>query len=129
MMPLDDAVRKVQTSQQQANKPLAVVLAGHNGSGKSTMWYRRLAGTFQIPLINADRMMLSILPEEKKAPLPQWARHLRDNDASWMQVAQKGVEGFVALAMAQKAPFAMETVFSHWRKRSDGSFESKIDRI
>lgn len=46
-----------------------------------------------------------------------------------MQVAQRGVEAFVVQAMSHKVPFAMETVFSHWRPREDGTFESKIDRI
>lgn len=45
------------------DKPVAFVLAGHNGSGKSTLWRERLSDALRIPLINADRMMLSILPE------------------------------------------------------------------
>ncbi len=44
------------------NKPVAIVLAGHNGSGKSTFWYDRLADDLQIPLVNADRITLSLLP-------------------------------------------------------------------
>ncbi len=47
---------------QQSGKPLAVILAGHNGSGKSTLWYRYLSDNVRILLINADRVMLSILP-------------------------------------------------------------------
>lgn len=46
-----------------------------------------------------------------------------------MEVAQKGVEAFVAQAMARKVAFAMETVFSHWQPLEDGSVESKIDLI
>jgi predicted ABC-type ATPase len=46
-----------------------------------------------------------------------------------MQVAQKGVELFVAQAMAHNVPFAMETVFSHWKELHNGKIESKIDRI
>ena len=42
------------------------VLFGHNGSGKSTMWYEHIVDNIQIPLINADRMMLSILPEKTR---------------------------------------------------------------
>jgi len=45
---------------------MAFVLAGHNGSGKSTLWYQRLADQLQIPLVNADRLTLSILPEANK---------------------------------------------------------------
>ena len=44
------------------NKPLAMVLAGHNGSGKSTLWYDNLVRALRIPLINADRLTLSLLP-------------------------------------------------------------------
>lgn len=124
---VEQAVADVLRAQQDSGKPLAIILAGHNGSGKSTFWYRELAAQFQIPLVNADRMMLSILPEED--PLPAWARALRDEDHSWMSIAQKGVEAFVAQAMDHQAPFAMETVFSHWRARGDGTFESKIERI
>src|ERR1700741_123214 len=42
---------------------------------------------------------------------------------------KKGVEAFVALAAQASVPFAMETVFSHWRRKSDGTYESKIDKL
>jgi len=130
MIALSSAVKIIQDDQKRSQKPLAVVLAGHNGSGKSTLWYKHLANQFQIPLINADRMMMSILPEATTAqPLPRWASHIRDKDPSWMTLAQKGVEAFVAQAMAYKVPFAMETVFSHWKKIGEGKIESKIDLI
>src|SRR5882724_12198208 len=107
MMSLAAAVE--QAAQRASHKPLAIVLAGHNGSGKSTMWYEYLAATLQMPLINADRMMLSILPEITPGlPLPQWAASLRDSNPSWMQVAQQGVEAFVAQALARQVPFAVE---------------------
>ena len=81
MITLTSAVEAIQTAQKRSKKPLAVILAGHNGSGKSTLWYKHLANQFQIPLINADRMMMSILPEVTKSqPLPQWALYLRDKD-------------------------------------------------
>jgi predicted ABC-type ATPase len=112
-------------------KPLAIILAGHNGSGKSSMWYegdKRLVDLFKLPLINADRMMMSILPiTGQKNSLPQWARDLRDTDESWMQVAQSGVKAFIAHAMAKKVSFATETVFSHWQMKPDGHIASKID--
>jgi len=128
---LKKALAAVLTVQKEADKPLAVLLAGHNGSGKSTFWYERLAPTLKLPLINADRMMLSVLPErDNESHLPKWAAKLRDTDASWMAVAQKGVEAFVAQAMGQKVPFGMETVFSHLRMDRDGRVtESKIDLI
>jgi predicted ABC-type ATPase len=127
---IDHAVRSVKIAQQQSKKPLAIVLAGHNGSGKSTMWNTHLSPEFQLPLVNADRMMLSILPEPaKNKKLLPWAQQLRDTNTSWMAVAQKGVEAFVAQALAQGVPFAMETVFSHWRSLGNGMFESKIDLI
>lgn len=124
---LKDAIDALITEQQASGKPLAIVLSGHNGSGKSTMWYDHLANKLQVPLVNADRMMLSILPEVH--PLPSWAVSLRDKDEAWMGVAQKGVESFVAQAMAQKVPFATETVFSYWQENEDGSVSSKIDTI
>jgi predicted ABC-type ATPase len=94
------------------------------------MWRERLSSKLQIPLVNADRMMMSILPEVGRgAALPDWARELRDNDESWMVVAQRGVQAFVGQAMRAGVPFAMETVFSHWKRKTDGSFESKIDNI
>jgi len=124
------AVDQVLLERRESGNPLAVVLAGHNGSGKSTLWYRRLAGQLQIPLINADRMMLSVLPQvTDHEPLPPWAVKLRDHDESWMNVAQKGVEAFAAQAIAFQVPFAMETVFSHWKKLPSGKIESKIDLI
>lgn len=127
---LEAAVAQVLAAQEASGKPLGIILAGHNGSGKSTMWREHLSDRLQIPLVNADRMMLSILPEvEDLLQLPDWAVTMRDTNASWMQVAQRGVEAFAAQAMIQQVPFAMETVFSHWRQREDGSTESKIDKI
>lgn len=83
-----------------------------------------------MPLVNADRMMISILPEvNSEGALPPWASQLRDTDESWMRVAQKGVQAFVGHAMNAKVPFAMETVFSHWVEREDGTFESKVDLV
>lgn len=130
MTSLAQAVGAVLKAQTESGRPLAVLLAGHNGSGKSTLWYGHLADRFQIPLVNADRMMLSILPEvQGTGRLPAWASAIRDSNESWMRVAQKGVQAFVAQAMAGNVPFAMETVFSHWKKRKDGKVESKIDQI
>jgi predicted ABC-type ATPase len=125
---LAEAVADVLKAQTESGKPLAIMLAGHNGSGKSTLWYQRLAPMIRIPLINADRMMMSILPEPGEGrKLPAWASRLRDSDTSWMKVAQKGVEAFVAQAMTWKVPFAMETVFSHWVEHPSGQIESKLE--
>ena len=94
------------------------------------MWRRDLAGVIQIPLINADRMLLSILPEPNSENfLPDWAAELRDRDPAWLRVAQQGVASFVGHAMAAKTPFAMETVFSHELVLEDGVRETKIDLI
>jgi predicted ABC-type ATPase len=63
------------------NKPTAIVLAGNNGSGKSTLWYDRLADGLQIPLVNADRLTLSLLPiPDPNLKLRPWAARLRDQD-------------------------------------------------
>ena len=130
MTELRKAVEQILQAQQTTKKPLAIVLAGHNGSGKSTLWRRTLSGQLQIPLINADRMMLSILPEPgTDGALDPWAQTLRDTDLGWMRVAQRGVQAFVGHAMQAKVPFAMETVFSHWVEKPDGSIDSKLDLI
>jgi predicted ABC-type ATPase len=113
------------------DKPLAIVLAGHNGSGKSTLWYNKLADVLQIPLINADRLTLSILPAPSGNPpaLPSWAAHLRDNDDRWQRLSQEGVQLFIGLIMAERMPFAFETVFSYLVKHEDGSYQSKEELI
>jgi predicted ABC-type ATPase len=83
-----------------------------------------------MPLVNADRMMVSILPEpNREGFLVEWAQQLRDTNKSWMRVAQRGVQAFVAQAMGESLPFAMETVFSHWEERPGGVVASKIDLI
>jgi predicted ABC-type ATPase len=134
-VPLKQAIKQVTDQQLHSGKPLAIIMAGHNGSGKSTLWYEHLAEELKIPLINADRMMLSILPEPVfskptgKNILISWAQTLRDKDERWMEVAQKGVEAFVAQAKLKQVPFAVETVFSYWEKRPDGTYASKIDLI
>ncbi|RSZ59940.1 toxin [Massilia atriviolacea] len=111
-------------------KPVAVILAGHNGSGKSTLWYGSLSPRLQLPLLNADRMMMSILPDPAPSGfLPPWARTLRDTSQAWMQVAQQGVSAFTNSAIGARLPFAIETVFSHWNRNADGSISSKIDLI
>lgn len=127
---INQSVADITARARKSGKPLAIILAGHNGSGKSTMWYDHLVDDIKIPLVNADRMMLSILPEPgRDGRLRSWAQKLRDTDEMWMAVAQKGVQSFVAQAMAKKVPFAMETVFSYWEPRGDGTFASKIDLI
>lgn len=112
-------------------KPLAVVLAGHNGSGKSTLWYQRLADLLHLPLVNVDRLTLSILPEpnKKTKQLPVWAQKLRDEDSRWQKLSQDGVGLFRQLIMDKRMPFAFETVFSYWAKTSDGRYRSKADDI
>jgi predicted ABC-type ATPase len=129
MITLAEAIGRVSAAQAASAKPLGIVLAGHNGSGKSTMWRQHLSPYLQIPLVNADRMMLSVLPEPDNGMLPVWASRIRDENQAWMQVAQKGVESFVAHAISRKVPFAMETVFSYWKINDDGSISSKIDLI
>jgi predicted ABC-type ATPase len=127
---INSSVTDVISRAKKSGKPLAIIVAGHNGSGKSTMWYDHLVDDIQIPLINADRMMLSILPQAgKDGHLRPWAQKLRDKNEMWMAVAQKGVEGFVAQAMTSKVPFAVETVFSYWKRKKDGTHASKIDMI
>ena len=111
-------------------KPLAIVLAGHNGSGKSTLWYNRLADDLQIPLVNADRLTLSLLPPpDTDNRLKPWAGRLRDEDERWQRLAQEGVKLFMGLAMDQRMPFAFETAFSHLQAQPDGTFKSKVDLI
>lgn len=130
MTKLKDAVEQILEAQRDTRKPLAIVLAGHNGSGKSTMWRRILSDHLQIPLINADRMMLSILPEpDSDGALKGWAQTLRDTDLSWMKVSQDSVQSFAAHAMQAKVPFALETVFSYWEPQEDGTILSKLDLI
>lgn len=130
MKPLTDAVDAVLHAQIDTRQPLAIILAGHNGSGKSTLWRHVLADRLQLPLVNADRMMLSILPEaDSRGHLVGWAARLRDGDRNWMGVAQQGVQAFVGHAMGARVPFAMETVFSYWQQRPDGTVASKIDLI
>ena len=127
---LAEAVGSALASQISSGKPLAIIVAGHNGSGKSTMWHEHLSAQLQMPLINADRMMMSILPEVPAGGvLPAWASALRDTNLNWMGVTQKGVESFVLHAMTALVPFAMETVFSHWVEGPDGRVESKITLI
>jgi predicted ABC-type ATPase len=125
-----EALDAILQAQKATKKPLGIILAGHNGSGKSTMWRRALADRLQIPLINADRMMLSILPEAgDDGHLVAWAERLRDTNEGWMRVAQQGVQAFVGHAMGARVPFAMETVFSYWEERANGQIASKIDLI
>ena len=111
------------------DRPIAFVMAGHNGSGKSTLWSERLAPIVELPLINADRLITSILPAPVGDHLIPWAAKLRDKDSRWQTLAQEGVTAFLGLVTEKKMAFGFETVFSHWKERPDGTFESKIDVI
>jgi predicted ABC-type ATPase len=124
---LDSALK----SASNAQRPPAFILAGHNGSGKSTLWHDRLANQLQMPLVNADRLTASILPapEPESGRMPTWAQRLRDDDERWQRLSQEGVQAFTGLIMSKQMPFAFETVFSHWKRRPDGSYESKADII
>lgn len=83
-----------------------------------------------MPLINADRLITSILPPpDKKGALVPWASKLRDEDERWQKLAQDGVSAFMGLVVERQMAFGFETVFSHWKKRSDGSVETKVDII
>lgn len=123
--------RLLQSELEGEPKPVAFVLAGHNGSGKSTLWYQHLADTLQIPLVNADRLTMSILPEPSGIPprVPAWAQRLRDENTTWQTLSQSGVRLFRELIMEQRQAFAFETVFSHWRPLPAGKFASKVDDI
>lgn len=112
-------------------RPSAFVLAGHNGSGKSTLWYERLAGKLRLPLVNADRLITSILPPPgpDTNQLPVWAQQLRDEDTRWQILSQSGVRAFKQLVMNERMPFAFETVFSYWKKLPAGGYKSKADDI
>lgn len=126
--PLDRLLKEA--TQGEESRPAAFVVAGHNGSGKSTLWYERLVSKLQMPLINADRLTTSILPMPgEDGLLPSWAQKLRDDDVRWHELSQHGVKAFKRLVMGQRIPFAFETVFSHWRQREDGTYESKADEI
>jgi predicted ABC-type ATPase len=112
------------------DKPLAIVLAGHNGSGKSTFWYDRLADDLQLPLVNADRLTLSLLPPVgSDNKLKPWANRLRDKNQQWQKLSQDGVQLFMGLVMDQRMPFAFETVFSYLSLQPDGRYKSKVEVI
>ena len=93
------------------------------------LWRDRLAPGLRVPLINADRLTLSILPDAKSGRLVNWARKLRDEDERWQRVSQQAVTAFTSIVMAQKMAFAFETVFSDWHVLPDGKIRSKIELI
>jgi len=112
------------------DQPIALVLAGHNGSGKSTLWNARLADLVKIPLANADRLTLSLLPPPgTDGNLRPWAIRLRDEDERWQRLSQESVRLFLGLAMEHRMPFAFETVFSYLKQEPNGSWKSKIEII
>ena len=91
----------------------------------------KLADQLRIPLVNADRLTLSILPPpiDQKHTLRPWAASLRDNDERWQKLSQDGVQLFMGLIMDQHLPFAFETVFSYLKRQADGTYKSKADTI
>lgn len=83
-----------------------------------------------MPLVNADRLTLSLLPPPgRDTMLKGWASRLRDEDVRWQKLSQEAVKLFMGLVMEQGMPFAFETVFSHLQAQADGSYRSKIDVI
>lgn len=112
-------------------RPLAFIIAGHNGSGKSTLWYRELSSWLQSPMINADRITLSVLPPPTGRPprIPDWAVRLRDEHVGWQRLSQQGARDMTRSALKERFSFAFETVFSHWEPLPNGRFRSKVDDI
>lgn len=126
--PLPALLGRVQAISQ--GQPVAFVLAGHNGSGKTSLWYERLAPVLQRPLLNADRLVTSTLPPvHPQGRLVPWAARMRDQDLRWQLLARDGIAEFTQLVTARKMSFALETVFSHWERQPDGSFNSKVSVI
>jgi predicted ABC-type ATPase len=83
-----------------------------------------------MPLVNADRLTLSLLPPPgADNQLRPWASRLRDEDERWQRLSQQGVQVFLDLAMQHRMSFAFETVFSHLEPQPDGTFKSKADLI
>jgi predicted ABC-type ATPase len=131
-MPLSvnfDMLAEAMGTSAPADKPTAIVLAGYNGSGKSTLWDERLADSLQFPLVNADRLTLSLFSKSENQKLKPWAARQRDEDDRWQKLSQEGVQLFMGLIMDKGMSFAFETVFSHLKKRPDGTLESKTDTI
>ena len=62
-------LRLLDAATKEVEQPVAFVVAGHNGSGKTTFWTERLSDVLEIPLINADRLTLSMLPEPDRKTL------------------------------------------------------------
>lgn len=131
MTSLASALELVMLMHDASDKPVALVLAGPDGAGKTTLWQRKLAGLMQLPLIGGERMLDAMLP----APRPEWARQAQatngaaDGAADWPAVARFAAQAAVAQAMARRIPLAWETSFAQWRQRPDGTYESSIDRI
>lgn len=89
-----------------------------------------MSPVLQRPLINADRLITSILPPaDNNGHLVAWAAQMRDEDARWQVLAQEGVAAFTQLVTSKKMSFAFETVFSYWAKQASGRYKSKIDLI
>ncbi len=126
MTSLAAALELVMLMHDSAAKPVALVLAGPDGAGKSTLWERKLAGLMQLPLIGSERMMAAMLPAVSGPHQPEWVREVQPH---WPAMARLASQAAVAQAMACQVPFAWETSFSHWQRRADGTYESGIDRL
>jgi len=126
-----DAVGLLTNALRAKTRPAVFVLAGHNGSGKSTLWHQMLGPAVQLPLINADRLTMSMLPEPEGPTkrLPEWAQRFRDENAAWQHLSQAAVDNFRTLAVGDRQSFAYETVFSYWKVLPGGGHASKVDDI
>lgn len=116
-----ESIRQVRATQDERKQPLAIILAGHNGSGKSTFWRRNLADELQMPLVNADRMMLAILPEQASdGALPPWAAGLRDTDQSGLTITRARIGRRAWLSDVAAAE-------THYRRSRTCSRSPKLD--
>jgi predicted ABC-type ATPase len=84
------------------NTPILHVLAGPNGSGRSTFAHRYLIPRRQLPFINADEIAAARWPGDEQA-------HAYD--------ASRAAADARAAAIAHGESFITETVFSHPSKR------------
>lgn len=45
---INQSIVDITARARNSGKPLAIILAGHNGSGKSTMWYDHIVDNIKI---------------------------------------------------------------------------------
>jgi len=103
MTSLQETLEQVIAHPARQNRPLAVILAGHNGSGKSTMWYKALLEDFTKRCTRSNPVRGVMLVEKSATEIES-----RRDDTTLEPVVPTGLYRFLSQFLPTSRPYGTE---------------------